>query len=262
MEPTPARPASDSARPADVIGGALPRLIITIDGPAGTGKSSTSRQLARRLGLDFLDTGAMYRAAAAIVLDAGVDPNDHDAVVRAVERADLRVDWHRPDPAVIAGGVGPSPAREFGDRLRAPDVTALVSPLAGIGGLRRVMVRMQQAIGQAHPRLVTEGRDQGSVVFPDAAVKFYLDAAPRVRAARRADELRAAGQQADEDRLLQQILARDDSDRSRHDGPLICPADAVVLDTSALTFGQVVDRLEAHVRARVPASGLRQPAPM
>lgn len=255
MEP---KPGHARAGAQGTLGGPpLGRLIITLDGPAGTGKSSTSRELARRLGLDFLDTGAMYRAAAAIVLDAGVDPSDHRAVVAAVAAADLRIDWARPVPEVYAAAQ--VPPRELGPRLRQPDVTALVSPLAGIGELRKLMVEMQQAIGRAHPRLVTEGRDQGSVVFPDAAVKFYLDAAPRVRAARRADEMRAAGLQADEDQLLTQILSRDESDRGRADGPLICPRDAIVVDTSALTFTQVVDLLEAEVRAHVHSAGLREP---
>lgn len=221
------------------------RLIITIDGPAGTGKSTVARRVAQRLGLAFLDTGAMYRAAAAITLDRGIDPNDHAAVVEAVRSADLHFDWSTDPPAMLAWGA------PVNGRLRDADVTAMVSIVAAIGALREHMVRKQRLIGQQHPRLVTEGRDQGSVVFPDAAVRFFLDAAPGVRARRRAEQLREAGRQADEPRLLAEIIERDRLDAQRADGPLICPTGAIVIDTSALTLDEVIDRLVDEVRARV-----------
>lgn len=237
----------------EVSPGATPRLIITIDGPAGTGKSSVARALARRLGLEFLDTGAMYRAAAALALDAGLGPNHVAEVCDLIAKADLHFDWTRDPPEILASG------RSLMERIRDSDVTALVSPLAGIAALREHMVKKQRIIGSQHPRLVAEGRDQGSVVFPDADVKFYLDADPRVRAARRADQLRASGIDADETVLLGDIIARDRSDRSRAVGPLVQPRDAVIVDTSPYTFDQVVDRLEQAVRGRVGQTG-RLPA--
>jgi cytidylate kinase len=133
-------------------------------------------------------------------------------------------------------------------------VTAVVSPISGIGALRRLMVHEQRLIAHDHPRLVTEGRDQGSVVFPDAAVKFYLDASPEVRCRRRAEQLRAQGQAPDERTLLAEIIERDRSDSTRADGPLVCPADALRVDTSGLSFEQVVTTLERLVRERVTAS--------
>lgn len=229
------------------------RLIVAIDGPAGTGKSSTARTLAKRLGVEFLDTGAMYRAAAALVLDARIDPADPVAVVERVRRAGLRFDWTTDPPTLLADG------RSIMHRLRDADVTALVSPLAGLAELRALMVELQKDIGRAHPRLVTEGRDQGSVVFPDADLKIYLFAEARVRAARRAEQLRQAGLEADELALEQEILQRDRSDSSRRVGPLTCPQDAVRFDTSLLTFDQVVDRLEALVR-KAAARGAARPA--
>jgi cytidylate kinase len=213
-------------------------IIVTIDGPAGTGKSTVARMVAKRLGIDFLDTGAMYRAAAAIVIDEGIDAKDVDALVGMVERADVRFDFGFDPPLIKAFG------EPIDKRIREADVTRIVSPIAGIARLREHFVEKQREIGRQHPRLVTEGRDQGSVVFPDAAVKFYLDASPRVRAERRAAQLRESGQEADEGRLLAEITERDRSDMSRKVGPLMCPADAVRVDTSGLTLDQVVDELE------------------
>lgn len=222
-------------------------IIIAIDGPAGTGKSSVARTLAKRLGLDFLDTGAMYRAAAAIVLERGVDHSDSEAVVKTVAHADLHFDWSRDPPAILAWG------RDLSLRIREQDVTAIVSRIASIPELRRHLVAKQRLIAEQHRRLVTEGRDQGSVVFPDAAMKLYLDADPVIRARRRAEQLRAAGKPVSESDLLKDIVSRDLSDSSRAAGPLVCPADAVRVDTSDLSFEQVVDRLEELVREHVAA---------
>lgn len=215
-------------------------VIITIDGPAGTGKSSVARLLARRLGLDFLDTGAMYRAAAALSIDRGV--TDEAELIALVERARIRFDWLKDPPEVLAFGAS------LAGRIRDPDVTAIVSPIASIGALRKVMVGKQRAIAREHPRLVTEGRDQGSVVFPDAHVKFYLDASAEERARRRAEQLRAEGRPADEERLKLEIVERDRCDMQRADGPLVVPAGALIIDTSALSRDEVVDRLEKEVR--------------
>src|SRR5262245_49785432 len=222
-------------------------IVITIDGPAGTGKSSVARALARRLGLDFLDTGAMYRAAAAVALDRGLAPGDGAAIVRAVAEADLRFDWTADPPRILASD------QPMDRRIRESDVTAVVSEVASIPELRRHLVEKQQRIGAEHRRLVTEGRDQGSVVFPDAPVKFYLDADAAVRARRRAEQLQAAGIEVDESALRQEIIERDRSDSSRAVGPLVCPEDAIRVDTSGLTFEEVVNTLEDLVREWVEA---------
>ena len=231
------------ARPIEVLPPDLP-IIVTIDGPAGTGKSSVGRALALRLGLDFLDTGAMYRAAAAIVIDERIPFDDAAAIVERVAEAELRFDWRTDPPAIIAFD------RPMGSRIRDEDVTRVVSPLSALAPLRRLMVTKQRRIAAEHPRLVSEGRDQGSVVFPDALVKFYLFASAQVRAERRAAQLREREIDADVARLRAEIEARDASDMTRAVGPLTCPDDAVRLDTSELSFDEVVDALERVVRER------------
>src|SRR5689334_6266608 len=129
-------------------------LIITLDGPAGSGKSTIARQLARRLGLEFLDTGAMYRGLTALCLDDGIDPAaDPAAVVDLAQRFPIRFDWQADPPRLQIG------EHDLTDRLRDPDVTFSVSDVASIGGVRQVMVEAQRQIAAAHPRLVTEGRD-------------------------------------------------------------------------------------------------------
>ncbi|MFN3168685.1 MAG: (d)CMP kinase [Phycisphaeraceae bacterium] len=222
------------------------RLIVTIDGPAGSGKSTLARRLAGRLGLDFLDTGAMYRAIAAKSIERGINiPEEPFYVVELARNCPLRFDWLTDPPRLFARGA------DITDRLRDPDVTGAVSDVAAIGAVRHVLVEEQKAIGQSHPRLVTEGRDQGSIVFPHADVKFYLDASPAVRAGRRAEQLREMGKPVQLEAIRKNIVERDRKDSSRPDGPLICPGDAIRIDTSEMTLGQVLDLLEQNVRVKV-----------
>jgi cytidylate kinase len=222
---------------------ALPggRLIVTIDGPAGVGKSSVGRAVARRLGLEFLDTGAMYRAATALALDRGLDVRDESGVANLAREARLRFDWTADPPTLLAFD------RPIMGRLREPDVDAHVSTVAGLPELRAVMVDLQRRIGEDHPRLLSEGRDQGSVVFPDACVKIYLDASARSRALRRAAQRTGV----DVDAVEAELVRRDDRDSTRRLAPLRCPTEAHRVDTSELTFDQVVDALVKLVRSSV-----------
>lgn len=223
----------------------MSRLIVTIDGPAGTGKSSASARLAERIGCEMLDTGAMYRAAALLAIEGSVDPSSGPDMCAALSRMPVTIDWSVRPAIVRLGG------RDVSARIRQPDVTDMVSAVAANSSVRAHMVRLQRAAGEGHPRLVSEGRDQGTVVFPDAEVRIWLDARSTVRAQRRCAELRGRGIAADEPTVLAQIEERDRRDRTRLDGPLVMPEGAVVVDTSELSFDEVVDALERAVRGRV-----------
>ena len=220
-------------------------LVVTLDGPAGTGKSSVARALASRLGVAFLDTGAMYRAMAVRCLDEGIDPAlDADAVAELAQRASLQFDWATDPPELYADG------HNVTERIRDADASTAASQVAVFPPVRQALVDAQRRIGQERRQLVSEGRDQGSVVFPDADVKFYLDAVPWVRADRRLRQLRQAGKDVDEQEILDEIVERDSRDAGRTCGPLVCPDDAVRIDTSDLTEQEVVDLLERFVRER------------
>jgi cytidylate kinase len=224
-----------------------------MDGPAGTGKSSVAWKLAQRLGLEVLDTGAMYRAAAVVSIDEGVPADDGTALAARIAEEGLAFDWSCRPPRLLLGG------RDLTERIRDADVNVVVSVVARQAPLRAALVDAQRAIGRAHPRLVTEGRDQGSVVFPEAVARFYLDAHPEVRARRRVEQMRSQGRPADYEAVLRAIQQRDHLDETRSDGPLVCPEGAQRVDTSMLTLDQVVDELERRVRAAVPVDRLAPP---
>lgn len=220
-------------------------IVITIDGPAGTGKSTVAHRLARRLGLDILDTGSMYRTAAAIALDNKIELEHHKRLLEIVRAAHMNFNWKAQPPEILAFG------KSYARRIREPDVTAVVSHYAGIRELRDLMVGMQREIAKDHPRIVSEGRDQGSVVFPNAQVKIYLDASADVRARRRCEQLkREQNVDTDVNKLRADIEARDANDKSRPFGALVCPKDATIVDTSTLDLDQVIDKLYDIVREK------------
>jgi cytidylate kinase len=253
-EPVTAKDATDTECAAckGAAGDAPVRpVLLTIDGPAGTGKSSVAHQLAQRLGLDFLDTGAMYRAAAWLAHRRGIDPADGVAVAAAVERAEIRFDWTTKPPAIHVDG------ESVADAIRSLAVSEIVSTVAAQPEVRVVLVEHQRRIAHAHPRLVTEGRDQGSVVFPDASLRFYLDADVHVRALRRARQLLSTGTDVDIEAVARDIERRDRIDTGRATAPLIRPEGAIEIDTTELDLQQVVDRLESISRDRLPDASFR-----
>jgi len=220
-----------------------PRLIVTLDGPAGSGKSTLARQLAKRLGVVFLDTGSMYRAVALAAMRAGMSPKEEPASVAILAGASqIDFDWAQDPPALRLNG------EVLGDRIRDKDVTAMVSEVAGISGVRAACVAAQQKIGRDHPRLVTEGRDQGSIVFPNATVKFWVVADALERANRRAAQLHAMGKEGDVSAIYAAIRERDHQDASRADSPMVRPEGAIDIDTSDITETEALELLEFYVR--------------
>lgn len=221
------------------------RLIITIDGPAGTGKSTVAHHLAQRLGLEFLDTGAMYRAAALLAIELAIDPQDGAALAIALAEHNLHFDWSADPPHIMLSD------RDVSDRIRHLDVSGVVSTVAAQAEVRRALVDQQRGIAARHPRIVTEGRDQGSVVFPGAAIKFFLLADVNTRAERRIEQLARAGRAVDQDTVRQDIERRDRIDSTRADGPLVKPSDAIEIDTSNHSIDEVVGQMEYSVRQRL-----------
>ncbi len=215
-------------------------MIVTIDGPAGAGKSTVARALARRLGYCYLDTGAMYRAVALAGLRTGVDWNRPEQLAELAPSLDLRVSGER----VYLRGA------DVTDAVRTQAVTSVTRHAANHPQVRAHLVLLQRAAAAGRD-IVTEGRDQGTVVFPQAECKIFLTASPEERARRRQRDLHARGESA----TLQQILAaqqqRDSEDAAREVGPLRRAEDAVEVLTDGLTQDQVVDRLEELVRQRM-----------
>ena len=209
--------------------------IVAIDGPAGAGKSTVARALAHRMGVQYLDTGAMYRAVTWLALRSGCDLSDDQAVGEVAERCVLHVGL---DDVVVDG-------HDVTHEIRQSEVTKAVSIVAANPRVRTEMRRRQRQWGEARGGGVIEGRDIGTVVFPDAIAKLFLTANPRVRAERRVAEVGG-----DVDEIEAQIVERDRLDSTRSDSPLAESSDAIVIDTSDKTVGEVVDELVRLVEER------------
>jgi cytidylate kinase len=211
-------------------------IVIAIDGPAGAGKSTVARSLARRLGFTYIDSGAMYRAVALWALRENLDPSDSHRMEQLARAADIRLE--------AAGAVSLN-GEDVTQSIREPAVSVAASVVASVASVRRALVEKQRAIG-VQSNVVMEGRDIGSVVFPDANVKIFLDADPAERVRRRAQELAA-----DPERVSGEIEDRDRRDRARSESPLTQAPDAVYVDSTGLSIEQVEEAILRIVRARI-----------
>ncbi|MGD0784313.1 MAG: (d)CMP kinase [Sedimentisphaerales bacterium] len=215
----------------------MAKLVITIDGPAGSGKSSTAKLLAARIGAAFLDTGAMYRAATLVAMRNRCDLNDIKQLEKIIDETIFEFGMKSDQMAVKING------SDVTEEIRDPQVTANVHFIASAPTLREKLVRMQREIAAEYEKIVTEGRDQGTVAFPDAEFKIFLTADSAQRAKRRAKELAQNGHKVDINKLQEEIEKRDRQDSTRKIAPLIPAADAKLVDTTSLTLEQVVDKI-------------------
>jgi len=219
-------------------------VVVAIDGPAGTGKSSVSRGLARVLGARYLDTGAMYRMVTLAVLRAGVDPANAEAVGRIGSTVQMSVDHDAGGDRYYLGG------EDVSVEIRGDEVTRAVSAVSSVPAVRARLVGLQRAMAEGPGSVVVEGRDIGTVVLPDAPVKIFLTASAETRARRRNDQNVASGLADDYESVLADVRRRDHLDSTRSVSPLRAAPDAVVVDTSEMTEAQVIAHLLELVKQR------------
>jgi cytidylate kinase len=224
-------------------------FIVAIDGPAGAGKSTAAKRLAARLGYAFLDTGAIYRTLALVGRRRAIDWSDAPGLATLAERLQI-----------VFVPQGDSPARVLADGedvtqdIRYPDISEGASRVSAHPPVRGALLGLQRRLASAG-NLVAEGRDMGTVVFPDAPAKFFLTASPQERARRRAQELAASGRPVDLNAVLQEMLTRDQRDSTREVSPLRRAADAVLIDSESLSAEQVVDRMVSYIEGIRPGAG-------
>jgi cytidylate kinase len=217
-------------------------MIVTIDGPAGSGKSTAARKLAARLEIAYLDTGAMYRAIAHEALQRGTDFNDERAVLEVARSIRLELDCGPTHTRVRVNG------HDVSEAIRTMAVSTVTSQVARNQAVRKLLVEDQRKVGERLGSFVTEGRDQGSVVFPKADIKFVLQATLQRRSERRYQELVADGESVQIAEVMDNLAARDQVDAKQWD-PLLASGVAVVIDTTQMTIVEVVDRMEQLLRA-------------
>ncbi|MHC4455756.1 MAG: (d)CMP kinase [Planctomycetota bacterium] len=222
----------------------MANLIITIDGPAASGKSTVARLLAEKLQASFLDTGAMYRSVTLAVMQANIDMKDQDKLLSVLDSRKFKFTVEKAKMAVFIDNI------DVTEQLRSPQVTAEARHIASAAKVREKLVQMQREFAAGQNKIVTEGRDQGTLAFPNADIKFYLTAELQERARRRQAEMQAKGSEENIEKIKKAIQKRDKSDESRAVGPLKPASDAIVIDTTDLNPKEVVEKLLQHVKDR------------
>lgn len=217
-------------------------FLITIDGPAGAGKTTVSKILAERLGYRYIDTGALYRGVALEAVNRGIDAADEEAIRQMCDQISFRFAVVDDQLRLFSGST------DISDQIRTPDITMMASAISARPVVREFLLGMQREIGQ-EKKVVFEGRDMGTVVFPEAEVKFFLDASPHIRAVRRFNEMKDKSDQTLE-QVEQDIIKRDRNDSSREIAPLKAAEDAVRIDTTSLTLDEVIEKMIQVVAGR------------
>jgi cytidylate kinase len=218
------------------------RIVVAIDGPAGAGKSSLAKRVAGKLGFVYINTGAMYRAVALWALRLGVATSDMHRLEQLAKEADIRLTAG--DSHVLLNG------EDVTEAIRSTKVSAAASEISAVPAVRRALLSVQRNIAKTN-NVVMEGRDIGTVVFPEAQVKIFLDADPKERARRRAHELQQRGHSANVESVAGELGQRDHRDRTRAEAPLVQAPDAELIDTTGLSIDQVEDAILRIVRARI-----------
>ena len=220
--------------------------VVTIDGPCGVGKSTISRKLAARMHFTYLDTGAMYRAVALKCKQEEVDVADEAAVIPLLENLDLQLLpalSEKEDVRVLLDG------KDVSDLVRTPEISMIASAVSALPSVRKCLTMMQQELGSSG-KIVAEGRDTGTIVFPRAAWKFYLDATTEERVRRRINQMRNGGQEVDDEEILAQIRKRDRDDSERAIAPLKAAPDAVLVDSTRLGIDEVIEHMHGIIKKK------------
>ncbi len=212
-------------------------MIIAIDGPSGAGKSTLGKMLAKKLGLLYLDTGAMYRAVAFAILEKGLDIKDHEAIIKTASESEIELSGEPESLHIFLNG------RDISGEIRTNEVGQTASIVSTISEVRRILVKRQQELGQRGTGCVLDGRDIGTIVFPNADIKFYLDAKAEARARRRYEEDLQRGLDVTYEKTLEEINLRDQRDKTRADSPLSVADDAISVDTSELNTEEVFAKM-------------------
>ena len=221
------------------------RHVITIDGPTGSGKSTVSRLLAAKLNYPYLDTGAMYRVVAVALRRAGINREDYKEVQKTCEGLDIRFVHEGYETTIYLGNEDVTTA------IREPQVDLLASDISALDVVRKAMTRLQRKIGSRGP-LVAEGRDMGTVVFPEAQHKFYIDASVETRVERRFRERQNRGESISREKVKEELIKRDQQDMNRQLAPLKPAEDALIVDTTELSLEQVVETILKAIRPPRP----------